>query len=713
MIHYRVTCVNRETVSGASTLVEYVIFDNIDEQPVSTCDIDRQVKGNVEYKVVKFTVFPTHPYVDKINQLMSTIYAYDDGAEVFRGRVTNIDTDKYGRKKITCESDIKFLVDVPDVFSMRTDGEPKYYIGYKGNEDDAFQPLHFKERGTWTDANEQEHALYEFREINPLISQPEVWSDYHFRPEDVGRKFTVAVRNAATDHEAVAVFAGYLAELESLVGEGGTVTAENEERVNELLLLLEMYIGAGVQVVDGVIPDYDVRIGAAENYIENDIVFAPQNYEIPLVKETIRRPNKPEMPITLLYFGNINLAYDNSGIPDNQNQPGGTEKRLSGGDIKERLEVERQRTTAKGSEYDFTIPGSITIPPASETGGIDFSALDFCIVHRHDPAEPDEVTAGLIAFRGSDVTWAWTLEKPPIDGNISFLVKRDTRTTALNMFNSIFTEPPGEGETPDNSTGYNKYCGADRHIYRGTLPELAADLGIDNADVSTVYQNVEKIAKTTNTYATIRKNNDGYYLLDFISRDGTESNDFRVVFGDNVMDYSKSANVNNLATAILPKGVYKTKDGDAATQVIDTLTGITPVSGYTVNTDLNIVIHTASSAIFGVVILYKEYDISGLNVGEVRSAWREYLYSRAVADLSRLQEETVSFDISAVDPRLIHGTGAAPQLGAKYPVDIPLFGAARYIRLVRVYTDMIQPSRSKLAFGENRTLLSDITVRRA
>lgn len=696
MIHYRVICVNGET--------ESVIYDNNDSLPVEACNLDRQFRGGIEDKVLKFTILPTHPAVDAIHQLISTIYAYDDETEVFRGRVTNIDTDKFGRKKITCETDMKFLVDVPDVFSMRTDGEPKYYIGDKGNDEDAFQPLHFVERGEYTEDGTTV-PLYEFREINPLISQPEVWSDFHFRPSDAGKTFQVAVRNAATDHETAALYKELLDELKLLVGAGGTVLAEHTDRANELLLMLELYIGADTQVDDqGLIPDWDRKLAAAENYLANDIVYVPQNYDIPLVEIKIDRPNKTDMPVSLLYFGNINLAYDNSSLFFNP------DPRLSGGDIQERLRVEKIWTGGKGTpgEYAFDIPSSVTNPPAAETGGIDYSTLDFCIVHRHDAALPEEVTAGPVAYRGSDVTWVFTTETPPLNGNISFLVKRDTRTTAGAMFDAIFTLPNGENK---DTRGYNRYCAADRHIYRGEIPDQYIKVGIDNTSVSSVYQNVEKIANETNTYARIRKNENDLYVLDFISRNGPESDDFFVRFGKNVTEYSKAANVNNLATAIYPRGVYKTKGGVAATQEIDTTSGITPVAGYSVDTDLHLVIHDASRASFGLIVQYREYDISGLNVGEVRAAWREEVYNKAVAELSRMQAESVSFDISVVDPRLLHITWDAPELGNKYPVDIPLFGPVRYVPLVRDYIDMIQPSRSKLTFGDNKTLLSDYVTR--
>lgn len=698
MIHYRVICVNGET--------ESVIYDNTDGLPVEACNLDRQFRGGIEDKVLKFTILPTHPAVDAIHQLTSTIYAYDDNKEVFRGRVANIDNDKYGRQKITCESDMKFLVDVPDVFSMRTDGEPKYYIGDKGNDEDAFQPLHFRERGEYTEDGVTK-PLYEFREINPLVSQPEVWSDYHFRPSDAGKTFHVAVRNAATDHETAALYKQLLDELKTIVGAGGTVLTENTDRANELLLMLELYIGADTQVDDqGIIPDWDRKLAAAENYLANDIVYVPQNYDIPLVEIKIDRSNKPSMPVSLLYFGNINLAYDNSSLSFNP------DPRLSGGNIKKRLEVERQRTAPKGGpgEYNFTIPDSVTIPPAKDTGGIDYSKLDFCIVHRHDAALSEEVTAGPMAYTGSDVTWVFTTETPPLNGNISFLVKRDTRTTAGAMFDAIFTDPTDPDDVK-NTRGYNRYCAADRHIYRGEMPDGYKKVGIDNTSVSSVYQNVEKIANETNTYARIRKNGNGLYVLDFISRNGPESDDFFVRFGKNVTEYSKAANVNNLATAIYPRGVYKTKGGVAATQEIDTTSGITPVAGYSVDTDLHLVIHDASRAAFGLIVQYREYDISGLNVGEVRAAWREEVYNKAVAELSRMQAESVSFDISVIDPRLLYMTGDAPELGNKYPVDIPLFGPVRYVPLVRDYIDMIQPSRSKLTFGDNKTLLSDYVTR--
>lgn len=57
-----------------------------------------------------FTIYPNHKNYDKIKKLKSIITVYEDGKTIFRGRVLEDQIGFYNDRKITCESDLSFLM---------------------------------------------------------------------------------------------------------------------------------------------------------------------------------------------------------------------------------------------------------------------------------------------------------------------------------------------------------------------------------------------------------------------------------------------------------------------------------------------------------------------------------------------------------------------------------------------------------------------------
>lgn len=58
-----------------------------------------------------FTIYPNHPYFDKLQKLKSIIKVYQDDYLVFRGRILNDVQGWHNEKKVTCEGELAFLVD--------------------------------------------------------------------------------------------------------------------------------------------------------------------------------------------------------------------------------------------------------------------------------------------------------------------------------------------------------------------------------------------------------------------------------------------------------------------------------------------------------------------------------------------------------------------------------------------------------------------------
>ncbi len=58
-----------------------------------------------------FIIPPQNPYYNLINKLKSIITIYQDGEEIWRGRVLNDSMDFYKRKQVECEGELSFLLD--------------------------------------------------------------------------------------------------------------------------------------------------------------------------------------------------------------------------------------------------------------------------------------------------------------------------------------------------------------------------------------------------------------------------------------------------------------------------------------------------------------------------------------------------------------------------------------------------------------------------
>lgn len=58
-----------------------------------------------------FTIYPSHPYFDRLKKLKSIITVYQDGFLIFRGRILNDKQGWHNEKQVTCEGELAFLLD--------------------------------------------------------------------------------------------------------------------------------------------------------------------------------------------------------------------------------------------------------------------------------------------------------------------------------------------------------------------------------------------------------------------------------------------------------------------------------------------------------------------------------------------------------------------------------------------------------------------------
>lgn len=245
--------------------------------------------------------------------------------------------------------------------------------------------------------------------------------------------------------------------------------------------------------------------------------------------------------------------------------------------------------------------------------------------------------------------------------------------------------------------GYNSYAADNRKIYAPTIPmtgKATATFG------TSIYAQLTAWLKQSGYYAKIVRNN-GRYELSFDTDTGGESNDFRVVFGENILDYAETVNLNKLYTAVYPIGIDSSNESFQPLLVNGSETTSAP---YSVESSKHLIYNTDVVPFYGFVIMYAEIDLK-----DEASKTRQTVYNRGVQALKNAAGAVESFSMSAVDPRLVGMSGSVPIEGCYYPVTIPSFYGDEpvYKKLTKIVTDMTKPSAGSLTFGGETNLLTD------
>jgi len=74
------------------------------EEPTLSLEISKVGKLN-------FTIYPDHPYFDRLNKLSSRIEVFRNEKPIFRGRIISDSQGIYNSKNVECESSLSYLND--------------------------------------------------------------------------------------------------------------------------------------------------------------------------------------------------------------------------------------------------------------------------------------------------------------------------------------------------------------------------------------------------------------------------------------------------------------------------------------------------------------------------------------------------------------------------------------------------------------------------
>ena len=107
----------------------------------------------------------------------------------------------------------------------------------------------------------------------------------------------------------------------------------------------------------------------------------------------------------------------------------------------------------------------------------------------------------------------------------------------------------------------------------------------------------------------------------------------------------------------------------------------------------------------GQILAVRRYDIKHL-AGN-KAAMRRILYGKIVEDLQASVKEAESVSVTTIDPRLLGVSDTDIHVGNSYRVKSRPHGIDRYMELSGMELDLLFPQNSKLTFGEKRPLISE------
>ena len=88
---------------------EYMIYDTrIEDLKLVSPKLDLELNKTGTFS---FTIYPEHPYYNKLEKLKSIIQVFQDNYLIFRGRILNDEQGFYNEKAVTCEGELAFLLD--------------------------------------------------------------------------------------------------------------------------------------------------------------------------------------------------------------------------------------------------------------------------------------------------------------------------------------------------------------------------------------------------------------------------------------------------------------------------------------------------------------------------------------------------------------------------------------------------------------------------
>lgn len=577
---YRITC------DGYILLDQTLYGGNYD---MTECGMTEEINDGMFEGRLEFTIPLYHPNVDKIRQRQSTILVteiFDNKSKIrFRGRPVSVSPSFNYTLKVSCESDIRFLEDIPDIFSPRTEKSVSYKIGSEKKlqietmrriptgelrptarirgEDyltheavagyDSCQLSRFGENLIY-DNNasnivyrsevKDEHNLADTGirvGLNPYDDGNTRYSNYLFQAKDVGKTFSVEWHKPGGNSGVYNLrlkACTYTVDL--YYGSGLTRDyTKNKKTVTSVA----RYLG-NINIIAANNSNFNFQ-GAAVDSDEQDLDFCIVHYsEAPHWFISDGECFWITSPETVIYTVHSSLqgTWDRT-VSLRVSRGGGTTVRAMAsamlGSTDKPLDAAtpqamnpensiRYRYTGTSVTYHqddcFAYVGSAW----TVVGGV---SQDDNVVGIVTPQEMDlEQTSVIYRYTGDDETYT---------------------QNAVYLFNG--------SRWVREALNYNSYVPGDRMIFLG---RSEIDAEIDISSVNSCYSNLQAALSESGGYAKVREQN-GLYFLDLLADSGEKRNDFYVSYGKNILDAKLDFSCDGIATGVYVKGVWKGQETES------------------------------------------------------------------------------------------------------------------------------------------------------
>lgn len=714
-----------------------------EELRLSAAKLTQEIRGGMFDATLEFTIDTFHRYYHQpITPMMDTVLVYDGTEEIFRGRPVSVQTDSRGRRKVTCEGDIHFLKDVPDLFTELRAAKTVYKIGSeKGAQGMSMRTIptgdleprggadnqlsRFGEKQTWnnltvyrsevTGASEEETEYGKRVGISSTGHGNTRYENYLLQAEDVGKVFTV--------------------EVDGDDGEGNSVKRSYEMTLHAATCRVWMYYGNGVydssgqtrKEVTGVIRylgNLSLIAGASGPYDTDDFDADEAIIGLDGTPDTtagalnfciVQYATVPHWYLSrrdLLFWtaASETIFYQAQTGATNVNlkvyrDEGTTVRAMVNGMLNRYGEADKGYNRYAGElrkiyRGHIEADGAVTYESVgscyeslekwlSETGG--YAKISVREVEGPDGEMTTEHFLDLTIDSG-EKSDAFYVRRGENLMDLTVLHEGDGMATGIFVRGVWDGNDSDEGEAdPDYELLLTSLNAVEVTSAQGMNPSEALRYRYTGAgeayypqgyqDHSGLYQYVDGLWKEITLTPGTYPTVDAPYKM-------TDPGAVYLYTGE-IARYRKGRYYVYHPT----KHIF-TVDGEGVYP--------TPADGFSVDTQLGVIWNEEAREEYGAIVIYTEVDVSAAK----EASRTQYMVDRGQEELRKRLTAFETMKVNAADLRLVGLEGEAPKLGNYYKTEDPLLGTEEYKQLTKFETDMIQPSRGSLTFGKKRNTLS-------
>jgi len=476
-----------------------------------------------------FAIYADNPNYDAVHLMTSTIVVREEanGAsrEIFRGRPITVEDDFNGVRHVTCEGEMKFLVDIPNVFGKLTSDTRTDIIGNESTPQvETMVPV---PKG----AEQRPKPMYTgYRNVDECQLTHFGENRQYFLTGTRGKR--PVYRNSVVDNEKAVTGTrwgpGTLTDpYNGAFDQGRTRFCYYSFNAGDLGLYFDVIYREGNQPAT----HYIIPLKACSY---THIVYCGNGFSSGGLYEDYYR-DKNTIQSSALYLGNIGIVGENN-------------RYFNLGNFNPEEEI------------------SIVGENGENLGTVMIGALPFVIVHYTKSqhwffTEPDQyITVPLLHWQLHVNTVIYAVHQDtsePIGSagiqKVELQVYKTGESTVQAVSRQVFCRKE------DELFGYNLYADESRRIFRGRV-DIAGKASLKYSD--SCYASLEEWMKETNGYARIRRvepsGEPAYSVLDLTPDSGVTMDDFYVRLADNLADASRNNDCTGIVSGVFVRGTWDT-----------------------------------------------------------------------------------------------------------------------------------------------------------